>query len=283
MGYRLTRNYKKRNQGGLATKLVMAFTAVVALGILLAGGKYFITQWFPDDNHPPAQSYEQDVPPPVDLNGDVSGGVEETSEGLGAENPAKGGLSVSKVQPSRSTSSTVDTAPSTVKPKTKSKTKTPVVQLASPVEETPKSQSSSAKVPKVSPVAKTIKKASSESSQEVNPKKSETVKPLPQNGGGTTPERTNVSASSASASKEASKFMVQVGAFSSLEGAKVLMERLGKDGVKATLQEASVSDKKFFRVRVPVDGDRSKADEEAARLAKMGYPTQVVPPKGDAK
>ncbi|EHM10008.1 hypothetical protein TheveDRAFT_0871 [Thermanaerovibrio velox DSM 12556] len=303
MGYRLTRNYKKRNQGGLATKIVIAFTALVALGILISGVKYFATQWLPSDNYQSDQRYEQEVPPQVDLNGDLSTkGNESRGYDEGVQNLATPLPNVAKAKPSSSVSSPVSTESSSksnydkVKGKPKAST---AIQLASPVEETSKTQLKTPPKAKVSPTsseekakeekAKKEKNTSQERTQEGSPKASEPTKTLPSKSSPkestSTTERAGGSGSSGHSQKEGSNntFMVQVGAFSSLDGAKALLEKLKKDGVEATLQEASVSDKKFFRVRVPVEGDRSKADEEASRLAKMGYPTQVIPPKGETK
>lgn len=302
MGYRLTRNYKKRNQGGLVTKVMIAFTALVALGILISGVKYFASQWFPSDNYQSDQRYEQEAPPQVDLNGDLpTKGNESQGYDEGVQNLANPLPNVAKAKPSRPVSSPASTESSSksnsdkVKGKPKAST---AIQLASPVEETSKTQLKTPPKAKVSPTsseekakeekAKKDNKTSQERPQESSPKTYEPTKTSSKSSSKESTsknERAGGSGSSGYSQKEGpnNTFMVQVGAFSSLDGAKALLEKLKKDGVEATLQEASVSEKKFFRVRVPVEGDRSKADEEASRLAKMGYPTQVIPPKGETK
>ena len=72
------------------------------------------------------------------------------------------------------------------------------------------------------------------------------------------------------------RFAVQVGAFSSRAPAESLRRDLARDGVQATVSEASISGETYYRVRVGDYADRTAAHEAARGLAVRGRRAVIV-------
>jgi cell division protein FtsN len=68
-----------------------------------------------------------------------------------------------------------------------------------------------------------------------------------------------------------------VGAFSKREAADALLGTLKGSGYAAVLSEADVTGRHWFRVRIPVSGERAAADALAAKLRGQNLPAQVFP------
>jgi len=74
----------------------------------------------------------------------------------------------------------------------------------------------------------------------------------------------------------AGRFAVQLGAFSSRAPAESLRRELDRDGVPATVSEASVGGETYYRVRVGDYPDRDAAREAARGLAERGRRPVIV-------
>ncbi len=72
-------------------------------------------------------------------------------------------------------------------------------------------------------------------------------------------------------------WVIQVGAFSKREAADALLGTLRGTGYAAVLSEADVAGRHWFRVRIPVSGERGTADALAAKLRGQNLPAQVFP------
>lgn len=74
-----------------------------------------------------------------------------------------------------------------------------------------------------------------------------------------------------------SNWGVQIGAFSQKEAAEALCQKVGKEGLKASVVQVTLDGRIFFRVRIYAGHDRSSAEALATELQAKGYPTLIVP------
>lgn len=79
-----------------------------------------------------------------------------------------------------------------------------------------------------------------------------------------------------SASKQASKWLVQIGAFTKQEGAAALADQAKKEGYTATVSKTDSSGTMYHRVRIAGGSTREEAAKLATELEKKGYPVSLV-------
>lgn len=80
----------------------------------------------------------------------------------------------------------------------------------------------------------------------------------------------------ASPAEAASRFVVQVGAYSEAESARTARQRAEKLGLKTYTQVVDTAAGKRIRVRIGPYGERAEADKVAARLKEAGLPSAVL-------
>ncbi len=77
-------------------------------------------------------------------------------------------------------------------------------------------------------------------------------------------------------SAEASRWGVQIGAFSTKESAESLRQQASKSGFSSAVTTAVVGGKTFYRVTVPAGKERLSAENLSEKLQKAGFPVLVV-------
>ncbi|WP_286952409.1 MULTISPECIES: SPOR domain-containing protein [Aminobacterium] len=75
---------------------------------------------------------------------------------------------------------------------------------------------------------------------------------------------------------ENSAWGIQIGSFKSNESANRLKEKVEKEGYKAFVSKALVSNSTFYRVTVWAGNERGEADKQANQLKQAGHPVLVV-------
>ncbi|WP_164925151.1 SPOR domain-containing protein [Thermanaerovibrio acidaminovorans] len=247
MGHRVTRSYKKRDGGGMMSKAAIVLSALVAVGILIAGGKYLLTGPLFKGNDDPVQ---ESVKPtsPVAHQEPVVEDFEQDPD-LADVKGSQPGVQEAPAQPK----------PAKTEVTKKAKKAVPV---ASPVDDGDEGRASG---------------ASSAKRTATQEPKASTGSPKLTEGSGASGGK---QAQGAVPQGNRAVSMIQVGAFSTRAAADSLGDKLKKDGLPVVVQEAEVSGKTFFRVRVQVGGAQGDVDALSSRLQKMGLPIQLIYARG---
>ncbi|RJP29065.1 MAG: SPOR domain-containing protein [Candidatus Omnitrophota bacterium] len=77
--------------------------------------------------------------------------------------------------------------------------------------------------------------------------------------------------------KDVTYYSVQVGAFSSQDNAKNLVQELLKKGYSAYIEEATLDSSSSYRVRVGKLSEKQDAESLGKQLSAEGYPTKICP------
>jgi DedD protein len=107
--------------------------------------------------------------------------------------------------------------------------------------------------------------------------RSATPPPHPEAAKSEPPKPATTAAGAKPAASTHTRWIVQVGSFSSKARARALVANLKSGGYKATLSEVHSGGQVLYRVRLAPETERARANELSARLVREGHRAVVVP------
>lgn len=251
---RKTRTYKEKCSMLAFGHFVLPIAALMALGMLFIGIKLFFLT-------PPDQGGIE-----VTLDDSELAALSQDTNlhEEGQNNPPDKTVLVANVQ--------------TIPPSSSKPASGKDVVLAGPVDvdASVKQANTSAKATKDSSLTNTIQKEKKSVASNTTGKNTRDIKTKETDKKPAAESTVQKNADQQSTSKQASKWLVQIGAFTKQEGAAALADQAKKEGYTATVSKTDSSGTMYHRVRIAGGNTREDAAKLATELEKKGYPVALV-------